>query len=55
MITYVDGPFFYNKELSKIEARKDLRNQVYNQMVERSKENNIEVWKYIKREENIND
>ncbi len=50
MITYVDGPFFYNKELSKIEARRDLRDQVYNQMVIRSKENNIEIWKYIKKE-----
>lgn len=50
IITYIDGPFLVNKELSRIEARRDIRNQVYNQMVIRSKENNVEIWKYIRKE-----
>lgn len=55
IVTYVDGPFFPNNELSMKEKREDLRNQVYNQMVERSKLNNIEIIKYVKVEEVKND
>ena len=51
MTTYVDGPFFPNKELSKPQQRQDLRDQVYNQMVERSKLSNLELIKYVKKEE----
>jgi len=42
IVTYIDGPFFPNKDLPKNEQKQDLRNQVYNQMVERSKNSNIE-------------
>ena len=46
IVTYIDGPFFSNKELSEKEQKQDLRNQVYNCMVERSKNSNIEYIKY---------
>jgi len=46
IVTYIDGPFFPNKELSEKEQKQDLRNQVYNCMVERSKNSNIEYIKY---------
>lgn len=49
MLTYIDGPFFPNESLSLKEQRKDLRDKVYNTMVERSKLNNIEIIKYIKK------
>ena len=48
VITYIDGPFFPKDELSLQEQKHDLRNQVYNCMVERSRNSNIEVIKYIK-------
>ena len=49
IVTYVDGPFFFDKNMSKAEAREHLRNQCYNAMVERSKLNTIEVIKYVKK------
>jgi len=52
IVTYIDGPFFSNNSLNKKEQQKDLRNQIYNCMVERSKNSNIEYIKYIKKEEN---
>ena len=48
MVTYIDGPFFPKDGLSLQEQKHDLRNQVYNCMVERSKNSNIEVIKYKK-------
>ncbi len=45
--SYIDGPFFVNKDLeTKQEQKKDLRNRVYNQMVERSKNSKFEFIKY---------
>ena len=45
--SYIDGPFFVNKDLeTKQEQKKDLRDRVYNQMVERSKNSNFEFIKY---------
>lgn len=55
IITYVDGPFFADKSLSTKEQRKDLRDKVYNAMVERSKNNTVELIKYIKKTEDNND
>lgn len=50
IINYIDGPFFANKELpSKKEQQTDLRNRIYEQMVQRSKNSNFEYIKYIKR------
>lgn len=48
MVTYIDGPFFQNKELKMQEQKQDLRDRVYNCMVERSKNSNIEYIKYEK-------
>lgn len=52
IVTYIDGPFFSNKEFTKKEQQKDLRDQIYNCMVKRSENSNIEYIKYIKKEEN---
>ena len=48
IVTYIDGPFFANKELSAKEQKQDLRNRVYETMCERSKNSNIEIIKYLK-------
>ena len=47
----VDGPFFPDKTLSKQEQKQNLRDQVYKQMTERSKNSNIEHIKYILKKE----
>ncbi len=51
IVTYVDGPFYPNKELNSKDQRKDLRDRVYNTMVERSKLNNIELIHYERKEQ----
>jgi hypothetical protein len=48
MVTYVDGPFLAPEEMSHKEKKTYLRNQVYEAMCERSKENNVEMIRYIK-------
>jgi 1-acyl-sn-glycerol-3-phosphate acyltransferase len=48
IVTYIDGPFFTNEKLSLQEQKEDLRNQIYNCMVKRSQNSNIEYIKYIK-------
>ncbi len=48
IVSYIDGPFFADKSLSKKEQKESLRNKVYECMVERSKNSNIEKIKYIK-------
>lgn len=50
IISYIDGPFFVDKTLTKKERQKDLRNRVYECMVERSKNSNVEYIKYIKKD-----
>lgn len=50
MITYVDGPFMADSTRPAKEQKAVLRGQVYDAMVNRSAENNIEVIKYIRRE-----
>jgi hypothetical protein len=48
--TFIDGPFYPDKKLTKMkDKQKDLRNQVYLKMVDRSQNSNIEVIKYIKK------
>lgn len=49
--SYIDGPFWPNKNLGSIkEQKQDLRDRIYNTMVERSKNSNYEVIKYVKAE-----
>lgn len=52
VVTYVDGPFFPNKELSFKEQRADLRNRVYACMCERAKNSNLCLIEYVKKDEN---
>lgn len=55
IVTYIDGPFFANKEagFNKKQQQKDLRDRIYECMVNRSKMSNIEVIKYVKDESKI--
>ena len=48
IVIYIDGPFFTDKTLNKKDAKEKLRNEVYNVMNGRSKNNNIEIRKYEK-------
>ncbi len=48
IITYIDGPFYPNKNLKGKIQREDLRNRVYETMVRRSEMNNVELIKYVK-------
>ena len=52
MISYIDGPFFASKDLNPKEAQEKLRNDIYEMMCSRSKNSNIEVIKYIKKDKN---
>lgn len=52
IVTYVDGPFYPDKTLNKKEAQEKLRNEVYEAMNNRSKNNDIEIIKYVKRGKN---
>ncbi len=51
IVTYIDGPFYPNKSLNQKEQQEDLRNQIYQKMVERSQSSNIEIIKYVKENE----
>lgn len=48
IVTYVDGPFFADESLPKSQQKERLRNEVYDTMVSRSVNSNIEIIKYIK-------
>lgn len=49
IVSYIDGPFFPDEGLNIKEQQENLRNKVYDVMVERSKNSNIEVIKYEKK------
>lgn len=48
IVAYLDGPFFASKEESIANQKLELRNKIYETMVNRSKANNIEYIKYKK-------
>lgn len=48
MVSYIDGPFYPNSNLSEKEASIELRNAVHEAMVERSLNSNVEEIKYVK-------
>ena len=53
IVSYIDGPFWTNEQLQFVkEQKEDLRNRVYECMVERSKCSNIEIIEYRKKDEN---
>lgn len=47
IVSYIDGPFYADKNLPEREAVKNLRDQVYEQMKERSGNSNVEYIKYM--------
>ena len=47
IVSYIDGPFFPDETLTAKEAKQKLRDEVYNCMVERSKNSNVEVIQYV--------
>ena len=49
-VTYIDGPFFPDGSLKPKERQQKLRDQVYQCMVERSRESNYEVIAYRRAE-----
>ena len=52
IVAYVDGPFFPDNECKTMkEKQQNLRDKVYENMVERSQNSNIEVIKYVKKED----
>jgi 1-acyl-sn-glycerol-3-phosphate acyltransferase len=51
IVTYIDGPFYPNKDLDRNGQIQDLRDQVYKKMVERASLSNIEYVKYVKDKE----
>lgn len=50
IVSYIDGPFFPDEGLNLKEQQENLRNKIYDCMVERSKNSNIEIIKYKKKE-----
>ena len=54
IVTYVDGPFFTDETLPAKEAQEKLRNEIYNCMVKRSENSNIEYIEYVKIDNKIN-
>ena len=46
---YIDGPFYPNVDLPIKQSQEELRNKVYNAMVEKAKLSNIEIIKYKKK------
>lgn len=50
---YVDGPFYANGNLKGKEMQDELGKRVYDKMVERAKNSNVEYIKYKKMEEGI--
>ncbi len=51
MVTYLDGPFYPDENLSDKEKKQQLRNLVYNKMKERAQNSNVCLIKYVKKEE----
>jgi len=51
MVTYLDGPFYAKKELPRKEQKQRLRDQVYAAMQRDCQNSNVELIKYIKKEE----
>ena len=53
IVSYIDGPFYPDENLNFQERKKDLRDRIYNCMVERSQNSNIEFIKYVNSNTNI--
>ncbi len=51
MVTYIDGPFYPDMELPLVKRRKKLRDEVYETMCNRAENSDVEVIKYIRKED----
>lgn len=51
IVSYIDGPFYADKSLSAKEQQHELRNRVYECMVERAKNSNVNYIEYRKAED----
>ena len=49
IVIYIDGPFYPDKKLDLKAQQEDLRNRIYNCMLERSKNSNFKYYDYVKR------
>ena len=49
MVTYIDGPFYAEKGLNIKDKKKNLRDKVYNNMIERSRNSNVQYIEYRKK------
>ena len=54
IVTYIDGPFYPDESLPPRERRRALRDHVYEAMCDRARLNQVEVIKYVKKEEGTN-
>lgn len=51
IVSYIDGPFYPEESLKTAkEQKEDLRNRIYERMVDRSKNSNVDVIEYRKKE-----
>ncbi len=50
LVTYVDGPFYPDPNLTGAAQRRDLRDRVYAAMCERSRLSDCEIVKYVRKE-----
>lgn len=50
LVTYVDGPFYAESSLSRKEQKEELGRLVYETMLKRSKNSNVEIVRYVKAE-----
>ena len=55
LVTYIDGPFYPDQTLPLKNCISHLRDRVYNTMVERSKNSNVEVIKYVQKQKEQNE
>lgn len=50
MVTYIDGPFYPDMDLPLAQRRKKLRDEVYKTMCKRAENSDVEIIKYIRKE-----
>lgn len=48
IVIYIDGPFWADRNLGNKDAQEKLRDDIYNVMIEKANNSNIEVIKYVK-------
>ncbi len=49
IVTYIDGPFYAEEGLKGTAAKRNLRDKIYSAMCERSKQNEVELVRYVPR------